>query len=240
MSSERIDDLNLNGKKIIQNTEYFCFGMDSVLLANFVESNNSNNTIVDLCSGSGVISVIISQKKKYDKIYSVELQKEMYELLLKNIEINSLEQEIIPLNLDIKDLKLNKKVDIVVCNPPYKKVGTGTENTNTVKYIARHEKKCTLEDVFLCASKLLKEKGKLYLVHKPQRLTDLIAVAREYSLEAKTIRFVYPNITSNPSLVLLEYVYRGGNEMLALPPLIEYGEDGKYTEEIFNIYGSEK
>lgn len=240
MDKERIDDLNLNGKRIIQNTDYFCFGIDSVLLANFVNSNNSKNIIVDLCSGSGVIPVIISQKKKYKNIYAVELQKEMYDLLTRNIEINGLEDDIIPIQKNIKEFNIKEKADIVVCNPPYKEVGTGVENDNSVKFIARHEKECTLEDVFECSAKILKQKGKLYLVHKPQRLTDLIYCARKYNLEPKKMRFVYPTINSKPSIVLIEYVYYGGNEMNILPPLIEYDENGNYTKEIIEIYGSEK
>lgn len=237
MDKERIDDLGINGKKIIQNTDYFCFGIDSVLLANFVESNSSKNNIVDLCSGSGVISVIVSQKKKCNKIYALELQNEMYDLLDRNIKINSLEEKIIPLKGDVKSFSMKEKVDIVVSNPPYKEVGTGVENTNTVKYIARHEKECTLEDIFKCSSKLLKQKGKLYLVHKPQRIPDLISEARKYKLEPKKMRLVYPTINSKPSIVLMEYVYFGGNELEVLSPLIEYNENGEYTKEIFEIYG---
>lgn len=239
MNNERIDDLNLNGKKIIQNTDYFCFGIDSVLLANFVSSNSSKNVVVDLCSGTGVISVILTQKKKLHKIYAVELQDEMYNLLKRNIKLNNLKDCIYPFKANIKDYYLDKKVDIVVCNPPYKEIGTGIKNENTVKYIARHEKECTLEDVFICASRLLKQKGKLYLVHKPQRLADLIVFARKYKLEAKTLRFVYPTIDSKPSIVLIEYMYCGGNEINVLPPLIEYDENGDYTKEILDIYGSE-
>lgn len=237
MDKERIDDLGINGKKIIQNTDYFCFGIDSVLLANFVESNSSKNNIVDLCSGSGVISVIVSQKKKCNKIYAVELQNEMYDLLDRNVKINSLEEKIVPLKGNVKNFTMNEKVDIVVSNPPYKEVGTGVENPNTVKYIARHEKECTLEDIFKCSSKLLKQKGKLYLVHKPQRIPDLISEARKYKLEPKKMRLVYPTINSKPSIVLMEYVYFGGNELEVLSPLIEYNENGEYTKEIFEIYG---
>lgn len=239
MNNERVDDLNLNGKKIIQNTDYFCFGIDSVLLANFVKSNSSKNVVVDLCSGSGIISVIISQKKNVRKIFSVELQDEMFDLLERNIKLNNLDEVISPVKANIKEYYMDKKVDIVVCNPPYKEIGTGVENENTVKYIARHEKECTLEDVFICASRLLKQKGKLYLVHKPQRLADLIVFARKYKLEAKTLRFVYPTIDSKPSIVLIEYMYCGGNEINVLPPLIEYDENGNYTKEILDIYGSE-
>ena len=240
MNKERIDDLNLNGKKIIQNTDYFCFGIDSVLLGNFVYSNSSKNIVVDLCSGTGVISVILSQKKKLQKIYAVELQDEMYSLLKRNIKLNNLEECIIPFKANIKDYCVDKKVDIVVCNPPYKEIGTGVQNENNVKYIARHEKECTLEDVFKCSSRLLKQKGRLYIVHKPQRLTDLISIARKYKLEPKNVRFVHPKVEASASIVLIEYVYCGGNEINVLPPLIEYDDFGNYTREILEIYGSEK
>ena len=103
--NERIDDLGINDLKIIQNKEYFCFGTDSVLLANFVKSENSNNVILDLCSGSGVIPIILSAKKKYKKIFGVELQSEMYDLFYRNIKINNLEDSIISINENVKDIK---------------------------------------------------------------------------------------------------------------------------------------
>ncbi len=247
---ERIDELGINNLKIIQNKKYFCFGIDSVLLANFVNSNNANNIIVDLCSGSGVIPVIISAKKKYSKIFGVELQKEMFDILNRNIKINNLEENIYGINLDIKEIKKIRekigtitkkdKVDIIVCNPPYKKIGTGSKNENEIKYIARHEVMCDLEDIFRSSSKLLKSKGKLYLVHKPERIVDLLSISRKYHLEAKSIRFVCPNINSKPSIVLIEYVLGGKNECIIEKPLIEYNLDGSYTDEILNIYGIDK
>ena len=133
------------------------------------------------------------------------------------------------------------KVDVIVCNPPYKEVGTGSQNENEVKYIARHEVKCNLEDIFKSASSLLKSKGKLYLVHKPERIVDLLSVSRKYKLEAKNIRFVTPTNISKPSIVLIEYVKDGKNECIVGPSLIEYEEDKngnlKYTDEILKIYG---
>lgn len=243
--NERIDDLNLDGLKVIQNKEYFCFGTDSVLLANFVTTNSPSN-IIDLCSGSGVISLIISKKRKCKNIFSVELQKEMYELLEKNIKYNNLGEKITEINSDIKDVKSIRKkilkksgngvVDIVVCNPPYKTVGTGISNLHDVKYIARHEVMCNLEDVFSVSSELLNTKGKLYLVHKPERLVDLLEIARKYRLEAKRIRFVQPNINLKPSIVLIEYVKDGKNEVIVEKTLIEYNEDGSYSEEFLEIY----
>lgn len=245
--SERLDDLNLNGLKIYQETDYFCFGIDSVLLANFVKSKSVKNNVIELCAGSGVISVIFSAKKKFSKIIDIELQNEMFELLNKNIKYNGLEDKIITLQEDIKNIDNIKKeihesigcknADVIICNPPYKKKGTGVTNENMVKYIARHEEKCTLEDIFKTSSKILKSKGKLYIVHKPDRLVDLFSIARMYKLEAKEIRFVHPKYNQAPSIVLVEYVKDGNNELKVLDPLIEYNEDGTYTDEINEIYG---
>ncbi len=245
--NERIDDLGINDLKIIQNKEYFCFGTDSVLLANFVKSENSNNVILDLCSGSGVIPIILSAKKKYKKIFGVELQSEMYDLFDRNIKINNLEDSIISINENVKDIKdIRKKItsimekdkiDIITCNPPYKEIGTGLTTNHDVKTIAKCEVMCNLEDIFITSSKLLGKGGKLYLVHKPERLSDLIYFGRKYNLEAKEIRFVYPKIDKKPSIVLISYRKDGGNETKVLEPLIEYNDDMSYTDEIYRIYG---
>lgn len=245
--NERIDDLGINDLKIIQNKEYFCFGTDSVLLANFVKSENSNNVILDLCSGSGVIPIILSAKKKYKKIFGVELQSEMYDLFDRNIKINNLEDSIISINENVKNIKdIRKKItsimekdkiDIITCNPPYKEIGTGLTTNHDVKTIAKCEVMCNLEDIFITSSKLLGKGGKLYLVHKPERLSDLIYFGRKYNLEAKEIRFVYPKINKKPSIVLISYRKDGGNETKVLEPLIEYNDDMSFTDEIYRIYG---
>ena len=248
--NERIDDLGINDLKIIQNKEYFCFGTDSVLLANFVKSENSNNVILDLCSGSGVIPIILSAKKKYKKIFGVELQSEMYDLFDRNIKINNLEDSIISIKENVKNIKdIRKKItsimgkdkiDIITCNPPYKEIGTGLTTNHDIKTIAKCEVMCNLEDIFITSSKLLGKGGKLYLVHKPERLSDLICFGRKYNLEAKEIRFVYPKINKKPSIVLISYRKDGGNETKVLEPLIEYNENMSYTDEIYNIYGCQK
>ena len=248
--NERIDDLGINDLKIIKNKEYFCFGTDSVLLANFVKSENSNNVILDLCSGSGVIPIILSAKKKYKKIFGVELQSEMYDLFDRNIKINNLEDSIISIKENVKNIKdIRKKItsimgkdkiDIITCNPPYKEIGTGLTTNHDIKTIAKCEVMCKLEDIFITSSKLLGKGGKLYLVHKPERLSDLICFGRKYNLEAKEIRFVYPKINKKPSIVLISYRKDGGNETKVLEPLIEYNENMSYTDEIYNIYGCQK
>lgn len=249
MGNIDIVDLGYNGYKIKQDKRYFCFGMDSVLLANFVSSNNANNVILDLCTGSGVIPVIISYKKKYKKIYGVELQKEMFELFKENVNLNKLNDKIECINEDIKNIKnIRKKLidnenkdvfDIICVNPPYKKGGTGIKNDDTVKYIARHEVMCTLEDVFFTSKSLLKSNGKMYMVHKPDRLVDIIYFARKYKLEPKKIQFVYPKVDKKPSIVLLEFVKNGRGQLDVLEPLIEYNEDGSYTDSIYKVYGME-
>lgn len=244
---ERIDDLNLNGKKIIQDTELFLFGMDSVLLANKVKGTNKHTVIVDLGTGSCVIPVIIAEKNKVERIIGVELQEKMYNLAVRNVKYNSLQNKICVLKENLKNVdNIRKyvfestgkdKVDIVVSNPPYKKIGTGSKNEVDEKYIARHEVECELEDIFKTASKLLKFKGKLYIVHKPERIADLISLARKYDLEPKEIQFLQPTIKKKPSIALIEYVLGGGNECIVLPNLVEYGENGNYTKEILDVYG---
>lgn len=243
---ERIDDLNLNGKKIIQDTELFLFGMDSVLLANKIKGTNSNTLIVDLGTGSCVMPVIICEKNTVGKIIGVELQDKMYELAVKNVKYNGLEEKICVLKEDLKNVENIKKyikqvtgkdkVEIVISNPPYKKIGTGSKNIGDEKYIARHEVMCELEDIFIAAANLLKFRGKLYMVHKPERIADLISLARKYNLEPKEIQFLQPTPEKKPSIVLIQYVLGGGNECIVLPNLIEYDKEGNYTQDILEIY----
>lgn len=247
--NERIDDLNINNLKLIQNKEYFMFGMDSVLLSSMVKSNISS-VIVDFCTGSAVIPILLTAKVNCNSILGVELQEEMYDLAKRNVELNELSDKIKLINSDIKEYKkiseyirqnINKtgNVDVIVCNPPYKEVGTGHVNENTVKYIARHEEKCSLEDIFISSSKLLKTKGRLYLVHKPERLADLICLARKYNLEVKSIKIMQPTIDKRASIVLLEYVKDGKKGLDISPVIIEFDNTGDYSKQIKEIYGME-
>lgn len=245
--NERIDELNINGLKVIQNTEYFLFGMDSVLLSNFVKGVKSSDVIVDLGTGSMVMPIILSAKTTAEKIVGVELQDEMYDLAVKNIALNKLEARLSVIKGDIlnvgdvvnkvKDITGTETVDIVISNPPYKQIGTGTTNLNSVKYIARHEDKCKLEDIFKLGSRLLRSKGKMYIVHKPERVVDLICIARKYNLEAKRIRFMQAKVDKPASLVMIEYVKDGGVEAKVDAVLIEYDDNDNYTKDILEIYG---
>lgn len=249
-NNERIDDLNINNLKLIQNKEYFMFGIDSVLLSSIVKSNKSS-CIVDFCTGSGVIPLLLTTRVNFAKIVGVELQEEMYDLAVRNVKLNNLEESIDVLKLDIKEYKKiiayikenvdkSGNVDVIVCNPPYKEVGTGVINENSVKYIARHEEKCTLEDIFLSSSKLLKTRGKLYLVHKPERLADLICLARKYNLEVKNIELLQPTLDKKPSIVLLEYVKDGKKGLNINPVITQFDENGEYSKKIKEIYRVEE
>ncbi len=248
--NERLDDLGIKNLKIIQNKKYFCFGIDSVILANMVKGTKDSTVVLDLCTGSAVIPVIISAKNKVSRIFGVELQNEMANLAKRNVEYNNLDKKIQIIHEDIKEVKKIKKalmdegypdtVDIITVNPPYKKLGSGVQNNDSVANIARHEIKCTLEDIFFSAKKLLKSKGKMYMVHKPERLTDILYLARENKLEPKKIRFMCPKQNSKPSLVFFEFVKDGNNETTVMQNLIEYNEDSTYTDEINEIYGLDK
>lgn len=242
---ERIDDLNIKGLKIIQNTDYFLFGIDSVILANNVKVKK-RDVVLDLCTGTAVIPVIINAKQECKKIIGVELQSEMHDLAIRNIQLNKLENKISVLNMNVKDVKGIRKylldnigkdtVDCITCNPPYKEIGTGLKIQHCVKDIARNEVECTLEDIFKTASCLLKSKGKLYLVHKPERIVDLVSLSRKYDLELKELRFMQPSIDKRPSLVLLEYVKDGGHECRVREVLLQYDENGSHSEEIMELY----
>ncbi|MBR5227159.1 MAG: tRNA1(Val) (adenine(37)-N6)-methyltransferase [Clostridia bacterium] len=242
---ERIDDLNIAGLKVIQNTDYFMFGIDSVMLANTVKTGKKD-IVIDLCTGSGVIPILVNAKQEPTKLIGLELQQEMYDLAKRNIELNNLEEKIDVYNIDIREIKSIRKllmdrygkdtVDCITCNPPYKEIGTGIKIDHGVRDIARNEVMCTLEDVFKTSSGLLKSRGKLYMVHKPERLVDLIYLSRQYNLELKEIRFMQPNIDKKPSIVLLEFVKDGGHECNVREILIQYDNNGKHSEEIMKIY----
>lgn len=248
---ERIDNLGIKDLKIIQDTDYFLFGIDSVVLANIAkDSVKKSDIVLDLGTGTSVISTIIAGKSNPKKIIGIEIQKEMVNLANKNISMNNLQEKICILNEDIKNIeKIEKqiieitgkeKVDIIVTNPPYKEKGTGTQNDGKVKYIARHEAMCELEDIFIASSKLLKYKGKLFIVHKPERIVDLLTLGRKYNLEPKEVTFMKAKIKDKPSLVYVAYVYKAGVECKIGEDIIEYDEEGNYTRKLKKMYESNK
>lgn len=237
---ERIDDLEFNNLKIIQNKNFFCFGIDSVLISNFCSKNKSASNAVDIGSGSGIISILIASKTRIKHIYGIEIQNEVAEMSKRSIELNHLEDKIEILNIDLKDatkyIKPNS-IDCVVTNPPYMKNGTGAKNENRQKIIARHEVETTLSEILNISYKLLKDKGEFFMIHRVDRLVDILSEMRAQRLEPKEIQFIHPYVNKSPNLVMLRAVKNGGRELKVLDPLVVYNEDGEYTDEILKIYG---
>ena len=237
MEKYRIDDLQINNLYIKQDTTAFCFGTDAVLLANFAEPKR-NAEILDIGTGNGIIPVLLSAKVTAKKITGLEIQKKSADLAKENMEMNKLNHLIEIIEGDIKNEGLFPACtfDYITCNPPYKKVGTGLENPDDTLAIARHEIMYTLEDIIKASSRLLKSKGKLAMVHKPERAAEIIYTMKKYKLEAKRLLLVYPRENEKPCLVLIEGVKDGGAELSVLPPLYVYDKNGKYTVNIADLY----
>ena len=240
--NERIDDLQINNLKIIQNTDGFCFGIDSVILSSFVEKTRKKEVVVDLGTGTGIISFLLSVKIQPRKIYGVEIQEEVADMVKRSIQLNNLEDKFEVINCNIKNIEKyieKSTVDIVVTNPPYKKDNTGGKNVNEKKLISRHEISANIYDFVNATSKVLKDKGTLYMVHRPERLAEIIVALKQYKMEPKIIRFVYSKKESDSSkLVLIKAVKNGGEFLKIEKPLFIYDEDGNYTQEILDIYNS--
>lgn len=239
--NERIDDLQYKGLKIIQNTKGFCFGIDSVILSDFAKNIKKGSQVVDLGTGTGIIGLLLCKKTELKEIVGVEIQKEVAEMANRSIKLNKLEDKFKILNTDInkifEDKLLEKnKFDVVVMNPPYKEKGTGKINEVDSKIISRHEVKATLSDFIKVASNLLKDKGEIYIVHKPERMPDIIQKMRENKIEPKEIKTVYSNKKTEASLILIKGI-KGANKFFKiLEPLYIYEENGEYTKEIKEIY----
>lgn len=239
LENERIDDLEYKNLKIIQNKDGFCFGIDSILLTDFASKIKDESKVIDLGTGTGIIGILLCAKTKLSKIIGVEVQKEVYEMAKRSIKLNHLEDKFEIINENVKNLQNKLEMgtfDVVVTNPPYKKEGTGITNENEKKLISRHEITATLEDFIKASNELLKDKGSLYMVHRPERLADIIETLRKYKLEPKIIRFVYPNIEKESNLILIKAIKNAKPFLKIEKPLYVYNENGEYTDEILKIY----
>lgn len=231
--------LNFKDLNIVQNTDWFNFSLDSVLLSNFISINKEVNKIIDFCTGNAPIPLMLSTKTNA-KIIGVELQKEVYELAKKSVEINNLQDKIEILNMNVKDLSSKYETDTfdaITCNPPFFKVNKNSIfNKNDVKTLARHEIEINLNDIFSVAKKILKNNGIISMVHRPERLVEIIEIMRNNNIEPKKIRFVYPKINSECNIVLIEGRKNGNPGLKILPPLYVHDEDGKYLEEVEEMF----
>ena len=237
--NERIDDLQKNHDRIIQDPGRFCFGMDAVLLSGFARAGEGDR-VLDLGTGTGIIPILMEAKTRAAHLTGLEIQPESADMASRSVRLNHLEEKIEIVTGDIKEavrLFGAASFDVVTSNPPYMTEHHGIANPDAPKAIARHELLCTLEDVIGQGARLLKPGGNFFLVHRPFRLVDILVLMRQYRLEPKRMRLVYPFADRQPNMVLVE-ASRGGRARLQVEkPLIIFSRPGVYTDEIRETYG---
>jgi tRNA1Val (adenine37-N6)-methyltransferase len=236
---ERIDDLQRNGYHIIQKKNGFCFGMDAVLLSGFATVKKGERAI-DLGTGTGIIPILLTAKTEGEHFTGLEIQSEVADMAARSVRLNGLEDRLDIVQGDIREASRlfgKASFDVVTSNPPYMTDTHGLKNPDLPKAIARHEVLCTLEDVVREASLLLRTGGRLYMVHRPRRLAEIISVLRQYNLEPKRMKMVHPFIDKEANMVLIEAVRGGGVMMNVEAPVIVFQAPGVYSEEIVTTYG---
>lgn len=241
--NEVIDDLEFENLKIIQNNNWFKYGVDSVLLSDFAKKIKINSKILDIGTGTGIISILLAKKTNAKEIIGIEVQHDVADMARRSVELNNLENKIKIIEdniLNIEKYYSNEYFDCVVTNPPYQKNNSGLKNENEKKLISRHEILCSLEDIISKSFKLLRDNGSFYMVHRPERLVDILSLMRKYKLEPKEIRFVHSRATEKPVLILVKGIKYSGKFLKVLEPLIIYKNNGEYTDELLKIYNKEK
>lgn len=239
---ERLDDLQIKGYRIIQSPGRFCFGMDAVLLSAFAKVKAGEKAL-DLGTGTGILPILLEAKYEGDSYTGLEIQEESADMALRSVRYNHLEEKIHIVTGDIREaasLFGAASFHVITVNPPYMIGSHGLKNENEAKYIARHEVLCTLEDVLRESARLLKGKGRFYMVHRPFRLAEILAGMSRHQLEPKRMRLVYPYADKEPNMVLVEGVKGARPRMTVEPPLIVYRQDGSYTEELLQLYGLDR
>lgn len=236
---ERLDDLERNGYKIIQNDKTFCFGMDAVLLSGFAQVKPGEKAL-DLGTGTGIIPILLKGKTAGDHFTGLEIQEASADMARRSVLYNHLEDQISIVQGDIKEAHTlfdAASFDVITSNPPYMTGNHGLVNPDMPKAIARHEILCTLEDVIGQASRLLRPGGRFYMVHRPFRMAEIMTKMTAHRLEPKRMRLVYPFVDKEPNMVLIEGLKGGKPRITVEKPLIVYKEPGVYTEEIYDVYG---
>lgn len=235
---ERIDDLQRDGLKIIQNKDKFCFGVDAVLLSDFANVKK-NETMLDIGTGTGIIPILMSAKTKGLHFTGLEIQSLSVDMAKRSVKLNNLTDKIDIVEGDINEaLTYFKKesFNVITSNPPYMVESAGEGNMDEPVLIARHEIKCTLDDVIREGSKLLKACGRFYMIHRPFRLTEIFETFKKYGIEPKRMRLIHPYFDKEPNMVLIEALKGGKVGLKVEKPLVIYDEPGKYNEEIHKIY----
>lgn len=239
---ERIDDLQRNGYRIIQDPDRFCFGIDAVLLSDFAKAKEGER-VLDLGTGTGIIPILMKARYQAEHFTGLEIQEASVEMAKRSVALNQLENSISIEQGDIKEIGSifpKASFEVVTSNPPYMIDHHGLKNKDSEMAIARHEVKCSLEDVIVAAKMMLKPQGRFYMIHRPFRLPEIFCSMKNNGLEPKRMRLVHPYVDREPNMVLIEAI-RGGKSRLTIEkPLIVYEEKGKYHAEIYDIYGYEE
>lgn len=239
---ESIDDLELDNLYILQKRKGFRFGIDAVLLSHFANVKNKDR-VIDLCSGTGIVAILIAGKTKSQNIVGLEIQEKYYDMANRSVLMNKIDDRVKMVLGDVKDIKLMKSLgifDVVTVNPPYKKDLSGIKNEDESLKIARHEILLNLDDVVRASSVLLKDMGRLCMVHRPERLIEIIDTFRKYKIEPKRIRMVAPKEGREANIVLVEG-FKGQKPNLKWESELKvYNEDGTYSKEIKEIYGDNR
>ena len=236
---ERLDDLQVKGYEIIQHPGKFCFGMDAVLLSSFARVKKGEKAL-DLGTGTGIIPILLSAKTEGESFVGLEIQEESADMAGRSVIHNHLEKQVKIVTGDIKeaaDIFGSVSFDVITTNPPYMIGSHGIANPSDTKAIARHEVLCTLDDVLRVSAKMLKPKGRFYMVHRPFRLAEILSKMVQVGIEPKRMRLVYPFVDKEPNMVLIEGLIGGNSRMTIEPPLIVYKEPGVYTDELLKEYG---
>lgn len=235
---ERVDDLQ-NGFFVIQDPEKFCFGMDAVLLSGFAKIKKGEQ-VLDMGTGTGIIPILLKAKTPGQHFTGLEIQEECAKMASRSVRYNGLDSDIDIVCGDIKEAAEifgAASFHAVTCNPPYMIGQHGLQNPYMAKAIARHEILCTLEDVVSQAARVLKDRGRFYMVHRPFRLAEIFQALTKYKLEPKRMQLVYPFVDREPNMVLIEALKGGNSRITVEKPLIVYEKPGVYTQDILKIYG---
>ena len=236
---EGVDDLQLNGLKLIQKQQGFRFGVDAVLLSHFANIK-SRHRVIDLCTGTGIVPFLAYGKYAPKEVIGLEIQEDMVEMANRSSVLNNTTDIVTFVHGDLKDKSLldsSGKFDVLTVNPPYKLNNAGIINPLDKLAIARHEIMCNLEDVINAARILLKDNGRMFIVHRPERLADIFTLMRKYKIEPKRVQMVHPKANKAPNIVLVEGQRDGGSYLKWDEPIYVYDENGGYTEQIDKIYG---
>lgn len=220
-NNERIEDLGDKGLKIIQARDSYRFSVDSILLVNFIRVKNYEQ-IIDLGTGSGIIPLLLFGKRKGLSIYGIEIQEYLADMAKRSVELNKLQDHITIVREDFRNIKKifkSNRFDVVVSNPPYISLGQGKINPLSSRAIARHEIKCDLDDLISVSNYLLKNKGRIYLIYKSNKLIKLVITLKKYGIEPKVIKFIHPRPKEESNMVLLEGIKGGKGELKIETPL---------------------